>query len=42
MIYVMQIGDTTRAQFWSRQTVVMEGPRSLDHLGYPNIEVVEI
>ena len=38
----MQIGDTTRAQFWSRQTVDMGGPRSLNDLGYPNIEVVEI
>ena len=42
VIYVMQIGDTTRAQFWSRQTVDMGGSRSLNDLGYPNIEVVEI
>ena len=42
VIYVMQIGDTTRTQFWSRQTVVVGCPRSLDNLGYPNIEVVEI
>ena len=42
MNHVMQIGDTSRVQFWSRQTVDMGDPRSLNNLEYPNIELVGV
>ena len=42
VIYVMQIGDTTRAQHWRRETVDMGDPGSPDNLGYPNIEFVGV